>query len=96
MPTVLERLPQGARVAVVRLRSLGDCVLSTPAIHILKQARPDLRVAVAVENVFRAVFEGNPDIDELLPPAGARRCGSGGRGCAGTCTEARRARASRR
>ena len=68
MPTVLERLPQGARVAVVRLRSLGDCVLSTPAIHILKQARPDLRVAVAVENVFRAVFEGNPDIDELLPP----------------------------
>ena len=68
MPTVLERLPQGARVAVIRLRSLGDCVLSTPAIHILKQARPDLRVAVAVENVFRAVFEGNPDIDELLPP----------------------------
>jgi ADP-heptose:LPS heptosyltransferase len=68
MPTVLERLPQGARVAVVRLRSLGDCVLSTPAIHILKQARPDLRVAVAVENVFRPVYEGNPDIDELLAP----------------------------
>lgn len=68
MPTVLERMPRGARVAVIRLRSLGDCVLSTPALHLLKQARPDLRLAVAVEDAFRAVFEGNPDIDELLPP----------------------------
>jgi len=30
--TVLERLPDSARVAIVRLRSLGDCVLTTPAI----------------------------------------------------------------
>lgn len=68
MPTILERLPRGARVVVIRLRSLGDCVLSTPALQLLKQARPDLRVAVAVEHAFRAVFEGNPDIEELLPP----------------------------
>ena len=30
--------------------------------------RPDLRVAVVVEVRFRAVFEGNPDVDEILPP----------------------------
>jgi heptosyltransferase III len=68
MSTVLQRLPPGARVAVIRLRSLGDCVLTTPAISLLKQFRPDLHIAVVVDNPFRAVFTGNPDIDEVLPP----------------------------
>ena len=36
---VLHRLTDGARVAVIRLRSLGDCVLTTPALDILKQSR---------------------------------------------------------
>lgn len=64
----LVSLPRGARVGVIRLRSLGDCVLTTPALDILKRSRPDLLVAVAVEDRFRAVFEGNPDIDQILPP----------------------------
>jgi heptosyltransferase III len=62
-------LPTGCRVAVIRLRSLGDCVLTTPALDILKRARPDLRIAVVVEDRFRAVFEGNPDIEVLLAPS---------------------------
>lgn len=65
----LDQLPRGARVAVLRLRSLGDCVLTTPALEILKRARPDLRVAVMVEDCFRAVFEGNPAIDAIIPPS---------------------------
>lgn len=74
MERVLECLPQGSRVAVLRLRSLGDCVLTTPALDILKRFRPDLRVAIAVEDRFRGVFEGNPDLDAILPPfAGAVR-----------------------
>jgi heptosyltransferase III len=67
--SVLERIPQGARVAVVRLRSLGDCVLTTPAIELLKRARPDLRIGVVVEDRFAGVFEGNPAIHSILPPA---------------------------
>jgi ADP-heptose:LPS heptosyltransferase len=43
-------------------------VLTTPALDILKRCRPDLRLAVMVEDRFRAVFEGNPDLDEILPP----------------------------
>ena len=46
MATILERLPSGARVAVIRLRSLGDCVLTTPALELLKRSRPDLKVIV--------------------------------------------------
>jgi heptosyltransferase-3 len=70
----LDRLGPGGRVAVIRLRSLGDCALSTPALHLLKQARPDLRIAVVVEDRFAAVFENNSDIAAILPPrAGALR-----------------------
>ncbi|MGA2773380.1 MAG: glycosyltransferase family 9 protein [Bryobacteraceae bacterium] len=68
MQSVLECLPRASRVGILRLRSLGDCVLSTPALEILKRSRPDLRLAVMVEDRFRAVFEGNPDLDETLPP----------------------------
>jgi heptosyltransferase-3 len=55
-------------VAILRLRSLGDCVLTTPALDILKRFRPDLRVAVMVEDRFRAIFESNPDVERILPP----------------------------
>ena len=68
MASVLERVPHGGRVPVIRLRSLGDCVLTTPALALLKRARPDLRVAVVVEPRFRPIFEGNPDIHTLLDP----------------------------
>jgi ADP-heptose:LPS heptosyltransferase len=66
--SVLESLPRESRVGIIRLRSLGDCVLTTPALDILKRARPDLRLAVMVEDRFRDVFEGNPDVEEILPP----------------------------
>lgn len=68
MSTVLERLAPSARVAVIRLRSLGDCVLTTPAISLLKQFRPDLKIGVVVEDSFAPIFEGNPDIETLLAP----------------------------
>ena len=68
MSTVLQRLPPGARIAVIRLRSLGDCVLTTPAISLLKQFRPDLQIAVVAEDAFAPVFSGNPDIDRILAP----------------------------
>lgn len=71
MTNVLDRLPPGARVAIIRLRSLGDCVLTTPALSLLKGARPDLEVAVVVEDRFRAVFDGNPDVDQILAPQAA-------------------------
>ncbi len=68
MTNVLDRLPSGARVAIIRLRSLGDSVLTTPALALLKQARPDLQIAVVVEDRFAPVFAGNPDVDQILAP----------------------------
>src|SRR5258708_4539991 len=68
MSSVLERIPRNGRLAVIRIRSMGDCILTTPAISILKHARPDLSLAVVVEDRFRALFEGNADVGEILPP----------------------------
>jgi ADP-heptose:LPS heptosyltransferase len=48
---------------------LGDCVLTTPALDILRRSRPDLRLSIVVEDRFRALFEGNPDVDDILPPS---------------------------
>lgn len=59
---IIDRLASGSRVAVIRLRSLGDCVLSTPALQLLRNYRPDLKTAVAVEDRFAPLFE-NP-----IPP----------------------------
>lgn len=66
--SALDRVPQNGRVAVIRLRSLGDCVLTTPALEILKRARPDVDVAVVVENQFAPIFENNPAVQRILPP----------------------------
>lgn len=66
--TILGQLREGARVSVIRLRSLGDCVLTTPALALLKKARPDLCLGVAVEDRFAAVFENNPLVDQIVKP----------------------------
>jgi ADP-heptose:LPS heptosyltransferase len=66
--TVLEHLPEGARAAIVRLRSLGDCVLTTPALALLKKTRPDLRIGVVSEPAYNPVFEGNPAVSDILAP----------------------------
>jgi ADP-heptose:LPS heptosyltransferase len=68
MNTIIDRLPRGSRVLVLRLRSLGDCVLSTPALHLLKLHRPDLELGVASERRFAPVFEGNPDLSAIVDP----------------------------
>lgn len=65
--SVLEQLPERARVCIIRLRSLGDCVLTTPAIDVLNRFRPDLQVGVSVEDRFAPVFEGDPLIKILRP-----------------------------
>ncbi len=72
MESLLARLPSRSRIAVIRLRSMGDCVLTTPAIALLKACRPDLQVRVVVEPRFAGVFEDNPDVDEISPRVGDR------------------------
>lgn len=50
----------------MRLRSLGDVVLTLPAISALHAWRPDLRISVLVEKPHDALLEGNPAVSEIL------------------------------
>jgi ADP-heptose:LPS heptosyltransferase len=56
-PSIIDELAPRSRIAIVRLRSLGDCVLTTPAIQLLENARPDLEIAVVAEDRFAGLFE---------------------------------------
>ena len=67
---LLAEFPQGAAILIIRLRSLGDIVLETPAIAALHAWRPDLRISVLIEARFAAALEGNPDITEVIYPRG--------------------------
>ncbi|HET9783377.1 MAG TPA: glycosyltransferase family 9 protein [Terriglobales bacterium] len=66
MTDVLPSLPEGAAVALLRLRSLGDTLLLTPALAALHQWRPDLRLVVLVEPRFAPVLAGNPDLAQVI------------------------------
>jgi ADP-heptose:LPS heptosyltransferase len=62
----LAGLQQGARVLVIRLRSLGDTVLMTPALRLLHEWRPDLEISVLVESPWDEILEGNPAVQRIL------------------------------
>lgn len=55
-------------MAVIRLRSLGDCVLTTPALALLHEFRPDLKISIVVEDRFAGVFKGNPAVERIVTP----------------------------
>jgi ADP-heptose:LPS heptosyltransferase len=63
---VLSGLGRGARVVVIRLRSMGDTVLTTPALALLKQARPDLEIFVVLERRWDRLLESNTDVAGVL------------------------------
>ena len=43
-------------------------MLTTPALQLLHAYRPDLRIGVAVEDRFREIFEGLPEVAGILRP----------------------------
>ena len=64
--TPLQQLSPEASVVVIRLRSAGDTVLTTPALRLLKAARPDLHVTVVMDAPLAGLLEGSPDVDRVL------------------------------
>jgi ADP-heptose:LPS heptosyltransferase len=66
--SLLPDLPDGARILILRLRSIGDIIMLTPTLRLLKEWRPDLRISVMVESRFRDLLQGNPAVEEILIP----------------------------
>jgi ADP-heptose:LPS heptosyltransferase len=64
---IVPGLGRGAAVVVIRLRSMGDTVLTTPALALLKESRPDVQIFVVLERVWQRLLEGNPDVAGVIP-----------------------------
>jgi heptosyltransferase III len=54
------------RVLVVRLRSIGDTVLATPALYALRRFLPGARIDVLLEDWVAPLLEGLPLVDQVV------------------------------
>lgn len=62
------------KVLLIRLRRIGDIILTTPAVRVLRTALPLAELVYVVEEPYRKLVEGNPDIDRVVAvPKGASR-----------------------
>jgi heptosyltransferase-2 len=53
-------------VLVLRFSSVGDVVLTAPAIEALKRAWPDARIVYALKERLAHLVRHNPDVDEIV------------------------------
>lgn len=54
------------RILVIRPDHLGDLLLATPALHLLRASFPEAHIAALVGPWGEAVLAGNRDLDEIL------------------------------
>jgi len=54
------------KILLIRLRRIGDIILTTPAVRALKLALPQAELAYVVEEPYRRLVEGNPDLAEII------------------------------
>ncbi len=80
---------RGAEVLVIRLGSLGDVVLTFPALALLRVARPAARIVVLVKEAYAPLVATHPAVDEVIMLT------AGERGLGGAMALARRLRARR-
>ena len=59
--------PAGAlNILLIRLRRVGDIIMTTPAVEAVKRALPRASISYVVEEPFRRLVEGNPHIDTVI------------------------------
>lgn len=54
------------KIAVIRLDKVGDLILTTPAITLLRDSFPSATISAIVSPYTKEVLEGNPSIDEFF------------------------------
>ena len=53
-------------ILLLRLRRIGDIVMTTPSIRALRTSYPHARMTYLVEEPYRELVEGLPDLDEVM------------------------------
>lgn len=54
------------KILLVRLRRIGDVVMTTPAVALLKKYLPDASLTYVVEEPWRRLVQGNPDLARVI------------------------------
>ena len=54
------------RIVVTFLMHLGDVILTTPFLHVLRQAAPDSHITFVMDEKLREVMQYNPNIDSIV------------------------------
>jgi lipopolysaccharide heptosyltransferase II len=54
------------KILLIRLRRIGDVVMTTPSITALKEALPRASLAYVVEEPYSRLVEGNPFLDKVI------------------------------
>lgn len=60
------KLPEGARVLIVRLSALGDVLFALETVASLAAERPDVTIDYLVEDRFAGVLRGHPQIERIV------------------------------
>jgi heptosyltransferase-2 len=55
------------RILVLRLSSLGDIILTTPVLRLLRESCPSARIDFMLKAEFQDVLQAHPCVDRLLP-----------------------------
>jgi len=55
-----------SRIILIRLRMIGDVLLTTPAVHALRRHFPKAQIVYLTGKFAKDVLLNNPDIDEIL------------------------------
>lgn len=66
MDSLRREMQQIPRILLIRLRSLGDSILTLPLIEALHCWRPELELDILIEAPYAPVFEHHPAIHEIL------------------------------
>ena len=54
------------KILLIRLRRIGDIIMTTPAVALLKTRLPGASLTYLVEEPYRRLVEGNPHLDRIL------------------------------
>lgn len=65
-PIAYDLSGQIKKIAVIELAHLGDVLVATPAIRLLKKKFPDASITCVLSPWSEDIISGNPDIDEII------------------------------
>ncbi len=55
-----------SKILVIRLSSMGDVVLTTPFIRVLRKSFPNAKIDFLLNSAFSEIYKFNPNIDNLI------------------------------